>query len=502
MRSLVLCLLAALAAPVTRSAPDAARDAVARAVAALGGEAALKGIAALDIESIGHDYYLDQSERPEGPFIVNYASTTERRDVAGGRSRLEVQQRNVQSPEWSGAGTATIVDADAAAMTRSGRYTPAGRQAFESGRQRLELGPERLLLTALAAPDLALAAATTLHGIPQEVVTFTWRGRRARLLIDAHDNVPSALELASDDTYGIWGVVRETTYYSLWTLVPGGVRYPLQIDTTWNGVTQSSATITKITVNQAVDAAQFSIPDEAKKAFAALPTISGIPSLKFDPARATELAPGVVQFAGAWNVGFVRQPDGLVIIEAPIGSSYSASVLAEAEKRYPGVRVKAVITTSDAWPHLGGVREYVARGIPVYACDLNRPILERLLKADYASHPDALAKAPRAAAFTWVTSKTTIGSGDTRVEIYPAHGENGERMLFVYLPSAKLLYSSDDIQRDRSGAFFMPEYLFEVRDAVRRYGLAVETIFGMHVGPTPWSVIEAAIAAASAAPAR
>jgi hypothetical protein len=31
-------------------------------------------------------------------------------------------------------------------------------------------------------------------------------------------------------------------------------------------------------------------------------------------------------------------------------------------ERYPGVKVKAVVTTSDAWPHLGGVREYVARG--------------------------------------------------------------------------------------------------------------------------------------------
>ncbi len=502
MRSVALCLLAALAAPVPPPAPDTAREAIARAVDALGGEAALKGIASLDIESIGHDYYIDQSERPEGPFIVSYASTSERRDVAGGRSRLEVQQRNVQSPDWSGAGTATIVDADTAAMTRSGRFAPAGREAFESGRQRVELGPERLLFAALAAPDLALAANATLHGIPQTVVTFTWRGRHARLLIDAHDNVPSALELASDDTHGIWGVVRETTYYSLWTLLPGGVRYPLQIDRDWNGMTQSSATITRVTVNQPIDPAQLSIPDEAKKAFAALPAVSGIPALKFDPAKATELAPGVVQFSGAWNVGFVRQPDGLVVIEAPIGSAYSASVLAEAEKRYPGVRVKAVITTSDAWPHLGGVREYVARGIPVYACDLNRPILERLLRADYSAHPDALAKSPRAASFTWVTAPTTIGTGDTRVEIYPAHGENGERMLFAYLPGAKLLYSSDDIQRMRDGTFFMPEYLFEVREAVRRHHLEVDRIFGMHVGPTPWSVIESAIAAATAGPAR
>ena len=56
-----------------------------------------------------------------------------------------------------------------------------------------------------------MAAPATLHGIPQHVVTFTWRGQRARIIIDAHDDVPSALELAADDEYGIWGTVR-TTY--------------------------------------------------------------------------------------------------------------------------------------------------------------------------------------------------------------------------------------------------------------------------------------------------
>src|SRR5205085_7161650 len=108
-----------------------------------------------------------------------------------------------------------------------------------------------------------------------------------------------------------------------------------------------------IAVNDAVDGTALTIPGEVKTAFAALPTVSGVAGLTFDPSRAQELARGVTQFAGNWNVAFVRQADGVVIVEAPIGSRYSAAVLAEAEKRYPGVRVKAVITTSDAWPHLG-----------------------------------------------------------------------------------------------------------------------------------------------------
>ena len=206
----------------------------------------------------------------------------------------------------------------------------------------------------------------------------------------------------------------------------------------------------------------------------------------------------IVQYGGNWNVAFVRQPDGLVIIEAPVGSHYSVQVLDEAATRYPGVKVKALITTSDAWPHLGGVREYAARGIPIYALDLNQPILERLLESDYSAHPDALARSPRPARFTWVSARTVVGSGDTRLELYPVRGENGERMMVAYFPALKLLYTSDEIQRQRSGGFFMPEYLLEVKDVMARERLVVERIFGFHAGPTPWSEIEAAIASASA----
>ena len=45
---------------------------------------------------------------------------------------------------------------------------------------------------------------------------------------------------------------------------------------------------------------------------------------------------------------------------------------------------------------------------------------------------------------------------------------------------------------------FMPEYLLEVRDAIRREHLDVDRIFGFHAAPTPWTEIEATIAKASA----
>jgi len=506
MSKIGVCLLGiCLAVAAAPAAPGASRvdspqALVSRAIDAMGGDAALKAITSLQIEAIGHEHFIDQSERPEGPHVLRYLQTSEKRDVAGGRSRIETQQRFFQVPDWAGAGVATVVDVDTAAVSRGDRFAPLGRQAFDDGRERIELAPERILLAALAAPDLAAAPDVRVHEITQRVVTFGWRGKRIRLLLDPADYVPTALEIIAEDPMGIWGAVRRTTYYSLWTLIPGGVRYPLQIDCTWNGVTKSSATIMKIDVNPPLDDRTFTIPDDVRQAFAAA-AVAGFATIKLDPSQLVEIATAVRQFGGSWNVGVVQQPDGLVIIEAPIGSQYSAQVLDDVATRYPGAHVKAVVTTSDAWPHLGGVREYVARGIPVYALDLNQPILRRLLTADHRAKPDALAKAPKVARFRWVAGKTVIGTGDTRMELYPVRGENGERMLAAYFPALKLLYTSDEIQRRRGGDFFMPELLLEVRDLIQREHLAVDRVFGMHIGSIPWSDIEAALARAGLAPA-
>ena len=58
-----------------------------------------------------------------------------------------------------------------------------------------------------------------------------------------------------------------------------------------------------------------------------------------------------------------------MVMEAPISSGYSVKVLDFAQTKFPGMAIKAVITTSDAWPHFAGLREYVARGIPVYVVE-------------------------------------------------------------------------------------------------------------------------------------
>src|SRR5262249_48259577 len=152
--------------------------------------------------------------------------------------------------------------------------------------------------------------------------------------------------------------------------------------------------------------------------------------------------------------------------------------------------VKAVVTTSDSWPHFGGIREYVARGIPIYFLDMNRVILERAFRSPHTLHPDSLQRRPRAPILHSVSTRTVIGAGPNPLELFPVRGETGERMMAVFMPEHHILYGSDLVQWSRGGP---PEYVSELLDLATREHLTVETVYAMHADPQQWSRVVQAV---------
>jgi hypothetical protein len=487
------------ASKTASSSDDKAKLWLQSALEAMGGGERLRAIKSVSLKGNGHTNLLEQSERPEGPWIVSYEEINELRDLEGRRLRQTIITRGAAAgPEI------TSINSEGKATSFIAGAQPAPFRSAPASDEWLALSPERVLLTALAAPDLHTESDTMMQGSPHHSVAFSWQNEPVRILLNANTSLPTMIESVRtypyDSFWGVWGDVRTRTYLSLWTLEAGGLHYPRQWDVERNGQPYKSFAVTDLKFNSPLPADAFNIPANVFKAFESRkPTTVDERPLGRPDRPAQEIAPNVIQIPGSWNITLVRQADGLVIVEAPISSGYSAKVIAEAERRFPNVPIKAVISTSDSWPHIGGVREYVARGIPVYALDLNRPIIERLISAPHRLAPDALSRTPRKPNLRIVSQQTVIGAGANRLELYPVRTETGERMIMVYLPEHKLLYGSDLIQGPApDGSFFMPEYLSELMDAVKREGLNVNSAFAMHAGLTPWTKItEAVVKAAS-----
>lgn len=482
---------------IQASTDERAAALVRSAIERMGGEETLRSLKSVQMERIGHTYSIEQSERPEGPWLVNYEQITELRDFAKRRLRRTTQTRSVQAAQWGPAVVLKIADG-AAALQLGERGGPASATHLGEAEESLELSAERVLLTALAAADLHVEPERSLQGNTQHVVAFGWHDGFVRIYLSAQTGMPTAIEVdrayPGSFIWGPWGDVKSRVYLSLWTLDSGGIRFPRQWDIERNGIPYQSFTVTSLTLNPSFEDNLFSISAEIKKAYevTARRTIEDTPLGQ--PNKPTmEIAPGVFQIPGPWNVTLVRQSDGVVVIEAPISSGYSDKVITEAKKRFPGLPIKAVVSTSDAWPHIGGAREYVARDIPIYALDLNRPILERLVSSTRRFYPDALQHQRRKPKFRIVFNKTIIGSGANTLELYAMRTESGERMMMVFLPEHKFLYGSDLVQQRRDGSFFMPQYLSELIEAALREKLIIKSVFAMHLGVTPWSEIEAAV---------
>ena len=72
---------------------DSAKGLVQTAVSAMGGEERLQAIKALKLKGDGHTYLLEQSERPEGPWIVTYEEIAELHDLERRMLRQTVSTR-------------------------------------------------------------------------------------------------------------------------------------------------------------------------------------------------------------------------------------------------------------------------------------------------------------------------------------------------------------------------------------------------------------------------
>lgn len=504
---LLLASVVGFCAPAAaRPEADGARQEVKSAIVAMGGEKVLTSTHSVAFDAVGHRNMLEQSLRPDGPWWQDYFQLFEIRDFINQSERVSQQHRGYSSPQWwlqhpdwdSDPDYPTYVVADGAAATIvKGRYSRGSGTWLQDAEEDFAFGPIELLQTALAAPDLRAQPDVQLHGFRHRVLAFTWKGYPVRLYLNGYTALPEAVEWTRPHPYdvfwNVWGDVTTRIVYGMWSLEPNGLRYPRQWSIERNGLPDSDITITSLQINPAVDSGTSSIPADVRRDFLAhTRTIAEVP-LGIPGQPAVEIEPGVVHIPGAWNVNLIRQSDGIVVLEGPISSAYSVKVLAAAQKRFPGVPVKAVITTSDSWPHIGGLREFVARGIPIYALDLDKPILQRLFSAPHTLLPDDLQEHPRAPEWRLFGKGTPLGSGPNRVELIPYHTETGERQTLVYFPQYRLLYTSDLFAPDQGKTWFTPEYLLELRNAVAHEHLAVDNIFGMHYGVIPWKTVTTAL---------
>jgi hypothetical protein len=477
-------VMAALVAGAHAPDPKALVDLGARV---MGGPTSLASIRTIRLAGIQHEFLLGNAERADGPWRTLYSRFTELRQPDANRMRRTGQALSAGTPS-----SVIVVDDTALALVIGSGQRGGPAAAYEDALDRLNASPERALVLAAAAPALRWVAATHRYGLTFDVVDLPWRNGRMRIELERETHLPTAVEIVRayprDLRRAPFGDITLRFEYVDWTAQPSGIWWPMQHKVSLNGEPLRDVTIDTVTVSDAAAPRDsFAILDSARAQF--------IANLKLAPdaftlganGPPTELVPGVVRVPDLWSMTIVKQDDGVVLFEAHLSARYLHEVLDEAHRRYPGAPITGLVMTSDPWAHLGGVREAMALGIPIYVNARSVPFLTALAKSPHTLDPDALQRTPRAPRFIPITSRVTIGAGANRIELYPVGGPYGERMVMAYFPAHRLLYGADLVFTD---ARYAVTPAIDLRRAVEREHLAVDSVFCVQrSGPVAWSQI-------------
>lgn len=488
MKKLIYLLLI-IVIPVALTAQDP-KDILRKTVQAYGG-AAWDTVNYIRMHHFGHQHWLEQSENPQGPFITAYNDTEEIRATKERKFYQKNESKIQQNPK-----PLTRIDVQVDSIGYMGfteRKFPLPYFFIEENQRWMQYAPECLLQQAQKS-NARLDKILELEGVSHYQLSFSSNNIGYKLFINASTFLISEALIdtysPNEFFYSLWGKFTTRIQYTLYGLHRHNIVYPLQWDIYRTGQLWKKITINDIEFLKTTDESVFNIPDEIRKKKVSKENVN---NTKLPVDKAIEVAKGIFVIPGNWFTGWVEQEDGIVVIEAPISSGYSVQLMSELKKRYPTKKIKGVVVTSDAWPHLAGVREYFSENIPVYTSRLNKPILDRIATVDHSPLPDHQQIKKGNPDYRLVDKVVSLNDKNSPLQIIPVNGEGGERMVFVYFPNQKVLYASDLVQRGRDGSFFFLEYISEVKAVVDRNKLDVQTVYAMHTTPIPFKEIETAL---------
>lgn len=319
----------------------------------------------------------------------------------------------------------------------------------------------------------ALAHQAQVSNTPEgQWVKFNIGPHRYEGLLDAAGEVQRVRTWMDSPVLG--DVLMEFQYsgYRDFPAATGVVRFPARLRRGIAGFPWYELDISAVRVN-------------AGTAFSVPPAIAANPAPSVGMIEVTELAPGVWNFGGgSHNTVVVEQRRGLVIIEAPLNEERSLAILAEIRRRFGDRKLRGVVNTHTHFDHAGGLRTFVAEGVPVITHERNAAYFRTAWQQPHTLNPDRLAKSSRRPRFEVFTGKLLLADDSRPVELHSILGSgHNDAFVMAWLPVQKILVEADAWTPTPPGAkppaTVNPLWL-NLDENIRRLGIEVRHIQPLH----------------------
>jgi len=478
----VLCALSepgtAQTCSPTSGGPSAA-EWISRSVAAVGADR-LAG-AVLRYQATASDSWNYQSDRPwYPPYLSLYSPQEFWYDPAAG-----VEGAASAPAPMTGPGVLLLAGPSATFVRRDTLTAPAQAQHGATRKTR-PLNPWSVLYDWRVAGDARVVGRCIYREYPRIALARGAAGAEERLLIDPKTAFP--VMYSRIEPHYLWGQVRVEYVYTTWQQAGPGF-YPLQSYRLVDGAEeQTRALVITGRSDPAQPVARDSAPDLR------LPD----PALRMSAVTDAFLVPtnpDTIRVAAnvflLKNRGYAElatlERDTVFVMEATQGDERARQDSVWIGRLFPGRHPVAVVVTDLAWPHIAGVRFWVAAGATIISHRTSRTMLERIVSRRWTLAPDRL-EARRASSplrFRPVTDSLRLAGG--RITLYPIDGIGSEGALMAWLPGSAMLWASDYLQDPTQPTL----YTTEVVGAARRAGIAPKQTAAQHFALTPWEKVAA-----------
>jgi hypothetical protein len=300
-----------------------------------------------------------------------------------------------------------------------------------------------------------------------------------RLVLDVKTGFPVKLEFV--ESHYLWGQRKIEYVYSNWTAVAGvmvaGSSFRLA-----DGQIETSQTLGEVDLITRADAPALTLPAQ--------------------PERSPDTPPGFVQALDVTitqvgpstyllsNPGYIeavtRVGDEVIVFDATQGEARARKDADAISRIFPGIHKVTVVVTDLAWPHIAGVRYWVASGATIVTHSAGRAFLRSVIDRRWAAAPDVLERQRKTIKLRMIGVDGIYQLAGGGVSLHPIDGIGTETALLAYVVSDRFLWASDYIQTTSQPT----AYAAEVIRAARRDGLTPERTAAEHLPLTTWTQIE------------
>ena len=369
-------------------------------------------------DAVTEDY---QSDRTYPPFFLAFFNRESWLEPATGiariRGRVVFPGSESESPDILSSANSTFLMRDTA-------FAPAGGMHGE-GLLLRALDPWAVIVDWMAGGGATVEGECPVRDYYRTILARSGPYGKERLALDRKTGLP--VSLARAEPHYLWGQVGSSTSIQL-ERGARPLRSRLQLSH-GDGAPEVSRTVSVFGPAASDSAPSLALPDTTTRMAPAAPDF-----LRPAPPDSVRVAANVSLLVNrGYAEGVVLLGDTLYLLDATQGEERARADSTLIDHLFPGRHPVVLVVTDLAWPHIAGLRYWVARGATVVSHRASRAFLERVLRRRWTRAPDLYERRRKGTAFSFRAVDDSLSLAGGKLRLYAIDGPSSEGALMAYV---------------------------------------------------------------------